>query len=122
MKLFNVRLKCPFCQNEFDYNIITFKAKHECNQCQNDLIVRTKPTVSTMISMPGFFVILALRETFGISKMPLAINLIYIIITCILYIGFTYKLLSKIKTPTYIYQVDAQDPTLLKRYKGSKKK
>lgn len=122
MKLLNVSLKCPFCQNEFDYNIITFKAKHECKKCQNDLIVRTKPTISMIVSLPGFFIILSLREILGISKMNLLINLIYVSLTCILYIGITYKVMSKIKSPSFLYQVDAQDPILLKRYKKSKKK
>ena len=122
MKLFSVKLKCPFCQEEFDYNIISFKAKHECKNCHNDCIVRTKQAPSGIISLPGFFIILSLREMLGISKMHVLVNLIYVIFTCILYIGVAYKIATKIKTPSYLYQVDAQDPTELKRYKGKKNK
>lgn len=121
MKFFNIKLTCPFCKEEFSYNIISMKAKHECEKCKNDLIVRAKPLKSVIISLPGFFLLLSLREVFGISQMNRIIDLLYIILGCLLYIGFAYKLISMIKTPSYIYQVDAQDPSDLERYKGKKK-
>ena len=121
MKLFNVNLKCPFCNHEFSYNIVSLKAKHECENCKNDLIVRTKPMVSAAISMPGFFVLLSLREILGIVEMHVLINILYIVLGCLLYIGVSYKLVSMVKTPSFIYQVDAQDPTILERYKRNKK-
>lgn len=120
-KLFNITLKCPICQNEFDYNIISFKAKHECTKCQNDLIVRTKPMRAAIVSLPGFFVILTLREVLGISNMSAIIDLPYIIISCLLYIGIAYKVISNYKTPSYMYQVDTEDPTVLERHKKNKK-
>lgn len=122
MKPFNISLKCPFCNNEFSYNIVSMKAKHECAKCKNDLIVRTKPMVSAVISFPGFFLLLTLREMLGIAEMHVIINLLYITIGCLLYIGVAYKLVSMIKSPSFLYQVDAQDPTILERYKKSKKK
>ncbi len=122
MKLFNITLKCPFCNNEFSYNIVSMKAKHECTKCKNDLIVRTKPMVSAIISFPGFFLLLTLREMLGIVDMHVIINLLYITLGCLLYIGVAYKLVSMIKSPSFLYQVDAQDPTSLERYKRSKKK
>ena len=122
MKLFNITLKCPFCSEEFSYNIVSMRAKHECAKCKNDLIVRTKPMVSAVVSFPGFFLLLTLREMLGIVDMHVIINLLYITLGCLLYIGVAYKLVSMIKSPSFLYQVDAQDPTSLERYKRSKKK
>ncbi len=119
--IFGVKLKCPFCNHEFTYNIVSLKAKHECENCKNDLIIRTKPMVSALISMPGFFALLSLREILGITEMHLLINLAYIIVGCLLYIGVAYKIACMIKNPSFIYQVDAQDPTILERYKRNKK-
>lgn len=120
-KLFTVQLKCPFCGNEFDYNIMSFKAKHECSKCNYDLIVRTKPVVSAVISLIGFFLLLALRDYLGIAEMSTFINLIYIGIGCMLYISVAYKCLCKIKSATFLYQVDMQDPTVLLRVKQNRK-
>lgn len=122
MKLFNISLKCPFCGEMFSYNIISMRAKHECAKCKNDLIVRTRPMVSAIVAFPGFFLLLTLREMLGIVNMHVIINILYITLGCILYIGVAYKLVSMIKSPSYLYQVDAQDPTILERYKRSKKK
>lgn len=122
MKLFNISLNCPFCNEEFSYNTISMKAKHECAKCENELLVRTKPIISIVVSLPGFAIILGLREMLGISKMGMFIDLLYILIGCLLYIGIAYKVVCKIKSPSFLYQVDAQDPTMLERYKKSKKK
>ena len=122
-KIFNITLKCPICQNEFDYNIISFKARKECSKCQNDLIVRTRSMKSAFLSLPGFFIILTLREMLGISKMGIVIDLGYIVLTSLLFIGIVYKIVCKIKTPSYLYQVDTEDPTVLERHlKGQNKK
>lgn len=122
MKIFEISLKCPFCNNEFSYNIVSMRAKHTCSKCENELIIRSKPMVSAVISFPGFFVLLTLREALGITNMHILINLLYITIGCMLYIGVAYKLVSMIKGPSYLYQVDAQDPTILERYKKNHKK
>lgn len=116
-RIFQVNLLCPFCKKDIGYNILSFKAKHECAYCKNDLIVRTKPLVSSIISIIGFAVIFGLMEMFNISEMNTLVRLLFIVVGCLVYLAIAYLLYSKLFGADKLYAVDAQDPTLLKRYK-----
>lgn len=114
---FKVKLVCPFCKEEIQYNILSFKAKHECNHCGNELIVRTRPIISTVISILGFVILFALMDVLGITKLGTLARFAFILVGCFSYLALAYKLISIIVGANKIYAVDAQDPTLLKRYK-----
>ena len=116
-KIFTVKLNCPFCKEEIDYNIVSFKAKHECKNCKNDLIVRARPIISTIISMIGFVVVFSVMNALGISSMGKLPRLAFIVVGCLIYLSLAYLICCKIAGPSKLFAVDAQDPTLLKRYK-----
>lgn len=118
--IFRVKLKCPFCGHEFLYNILSFKAKHECSNCEYGLIVRTKATISTILSIPGFFLIVALRNVLGISQWGRIFQVVYVLVAGLFYIGIVYKFVCLIKTPSFLYHVDMEDPTVLLRKKNRK--
>ena len=116
-KIFSVKLVCPFCKENIDYNVISFKAKHECNHCGNELIVRTKSVVSSIISIFGFVVIFGLMNSLGIAELGVLPRFLFILVGCLSYLGIAYSLFCKLFGANKLYAVDAQDPTLLKRYK-----
>ena len=119
-KLFKVNLICPFCKKEIEYNIASFKAKHECKHCENELIVRAKTIVSSVISIIGFiliFSIVDLLQIYELGKLP---TLLIILVGCLTYQVIAYSLYCKIYSADKLYIVDAQDPTLLKHYKKKK--
>lgn len=119
-KIFNIELTCPFCTKKTSYNILTFKAKHECEHCQNDLIVRTKTIVSSIITLICITIMFIFSNFLGISKMGKFPLLVFLMITSLVCIVIVYKICCKLFGVKFLYAVDAQDPILLKRYKRKK--
>ena len=118
--LFNIKLVCPFCKEEINHNILNLKAKHECEHCKNDLIIRTKMIASTIISVIGFMILFALLNLLGISELGKIPTVIFLWVGCILYLSVAYGIFCKVFGPNKLYAVDAMDPVLLKRYKKKK--
>ena len=117
---FRVELKCPYCRKTFRYNIISFKARCVCPHCEYGLIVRTKMSVTILLSIFGFILLAFLNQLLGISRMSDAVNLIYWIVGCLLFVAFSYKVLCILRSPEKIYLVDMEDPTVLERKKREK--
>lgn len=116
-KLFTIDLKCPYCQHTFQYNILSFKARSECPNCEHRLIVRTKMSVAVISSIIGFILLAILNQYLNISQFGEFINLLYWIIGCLFYVAVSYKLLCRIRSVDKVYAVDMEDPTILERKK-----
>ncbi len=120
-KLFDVNLVCPFCGKLITYNMLSFKAKHECEHCEYDLFIRMKPVVSTIITLIGFILVLGLASVFGIDRSQKVLFLCFVLGIGGLYMAIVFKVLSKLFGPKFLYVCDAQDPTMLERYRNNKK-
>lgn len=120
-KFFEIHLVCPFCGELVTYNMLSFKAKHECEHCEYDLLIRMKQIVSIIISIIGFFIILGLATMFGIDRNQTVLFLGFVLVFGGIYMAITLKVLSKLFGPNFLYVCDAQDPTMLERFRKKKK-
>lgn len=97
------------------YSYGSFKARHECEHCKTDLIIRAKSSFSSILAILGFILLLGLKEILQIGKLGFIVELVYLILGVLVYLAFMYKALCRIKGGDQIFKIDFEDPTIVNR-------
>lgn len=114
-------VSCPYCNQTFNYNVASLKAKVECPHCKTDLIVRNRhQLLSGLIAIPLFFVIKSFLELTGISQLGAIIELPCLIVIALLVFFVLTKICVKVKGVDKVFIVDCEDPTVLERKRKRK--
>ena len=100
---------------------MSFRAKKECPHCETDLFVRSKPLISSALSIPGFLILFSLVSVLQIEKFGKFALILFLVIGSLLYLAIVYRVICSLKGAKTIYIVDTEDPTVLERKKNQNK-
>ena len=76
--------------------------------------------ISTIVTIPGFVLLCALMDMFGIYEYGKLAIIAVLIVGSLIYSSIVYRIIIALKGPNSIYAVDTSDPTVLERKKRSK--